>query len=233
MAEEKCVVLLHEKCEGAGIFEDVIKDAGVEFRYIELFNGADVPEGIRRGQRLLIMGGPMNVYQEKEYPFLREEDLLIKEALKEELPVLGICLGAQLIAKAAGARVREGKVKEIGWYKIRLTEEGKRDRIFSLFKDEFTVFQWHGDTFDLPSNAIPLAENDLYLQTFKLQTAYALQFHLEVTEEMIKDWLEVYESELRSLEGVIYPDEILNDAKRYLYELNLQAREFILRWLKR
>ncbi|RMD68033.1 MAG: type 1 glutamine amidotransferase, partial [Gammaproteobacteria bacterium] len=140
MAAERCLVLLHEECEGAGVFENLLIEKGLETRHVELYKGRRVPEDIGPGERLLIMGGPMNVYEEERYPFLRDEDRLIKRALGTGAPVLGICLGAQLIAKAAGARVWQGPEKEIGWGEVRLTEEGRRDPLFKGFPVEFPVF---------------------------------------------------------------------------------------------
>ena len=226
----KVLVLQHESCETLGVFEEELQKRDIQSRYVKVYEEA-VPKSFKGFSKIIILGGPMNVYEEETCPFLRAEDVLIKEALKKRVPLLGICLGSQLIAKAAGAKVRKGPEKEIGWYTIRLTEEGKRDRLFNRFKDEFKVFHWHGDTFDLPAGAVPLAENDLYLQAFRLESAYALQFHLEVTEEMIKDWLSRYEDEVRSLKGFIDPGKIIVDTERHAKDLNKSAKMFIEKWL--
>ncbi len=226
----KFLVIQHEACEPLGAFENGLEERGIEYEYVRLFE-EDVPENLDGYSGLIIMGGPMNVYQEDEYPFLRAEDVLIKEALKNNLPILGVCLGAQLIAKAAGARVKKGSKKEIGWYKIRLTEEGKRDPVFSMFEEEFRVFQWHGDTFDIPDGAVKLAENSLYNQAFRIKNAYALQFHIEVTEEIIKDWMRKYDEEVRSLKGQIDPEEILKDTGRYIGQLNRLSHQFLSTWI--
>lgn len=217
----KFLVLQHEACEPLGYFEEI---SNVEYEYSRLYEG-DSPKSLLEYSGLIIMGGPMNVYQEREHPFLKDEDLLIKEALKKGLPTLGICLGSQLIAKAAGAKVWKGPEREIGWYKVRLTDEGKRDKIFSMFEDRFTVFQWHGDTFDLPEGAVLLAKNDLYNQAFRIGNAYGLQFHLEVTGEMIKDWMREYQKEIQSLN--INTGKILEDTKRNIHTLNQCVSEFI------
>ncbi len=225
----KFLVLQHEACEPLVYFEE-----SIEYEYSKLYEwglSGDFPGDLQEYSGLIIMGGPMNVYQEEKYPFLKDEDLLIKEALKTGLPTLGICLGSQLIAKAAGAKIYKGQEKEIGWYKVGLTEEGKRDRIFDMFEDRFMVFQWHGDTFDLPKGAVLLAKNDLYYQAFRLGNAYALQFHLEVTEDMINDWIKEYRGEIQSLGGVISTERILTDTKRNIGALNQCAGEFISRFL--
>ncbi|MEE8403613.1 MAG: type 1 glutamine amidotransferase, partial [Candidatus Hydrothermarchaeaceae archaeon] len=134
----KFLVLQHKACEPLGYFESAL-----DYEYFRLYDG-EFPEGLQGYSGLIILGGPMNVYEGKRYPFMKDEDVLIKEALKTGIPTLGICLGAQLIAKAAGAKVWKGREKEIGWYEVGLTKEGKRDRIFSMFESPFTVFQWHG-----------------------------------------------------------------------------------------
>ncbi len=158
----KFLVLQHKACEPLGYFESAL-----DYEYFRLYDG-EFPEGLQGYSGLIIMGGPMNVYEEEKYPFLKDEDLLIKEALKTGMPTLGICLGAQLIVKAAGAKVWKGREKEIGWYEVGLTKEGERDRIFGMFEDRFTVFHWHGDTFDLPEGAVLLARSGLYNQAFRI-----------------------------------------------------------------
>jgi GMP synthase-like glutamine amidotransferase len=141
----------------------------------------------------------MNVYEEDRYPFLRKEDLFIKESIQRGRNLLGICLGAQLIAKALGAKVFRSPVKEIGWYDMVLTEEGSRDHLFSHFPETFPVFQWHKDTFDIPKAGKLIAtSNPVLHQAFRYgENAYGLQFHLEVPGEMIQEWMETYEEEFR------------------------------------
>ncbi|MEK7846897.1 MAG: type 1 glutamine amidotransferase, partial [Nitrospinota bacterium] len=129
--EKKVLVLKHISIEGGGTIEDYLKSNGWKIDIRELQDGDSVPSKIDY-DGVVILGGPMNVYEEDKYPFLKDEDRLIKELIKKEIPTLGICLGAQLIAKAAGAKVTKNIVrqihqKEIGWYKVRLTEDGKKD----------------------------------------------------------------------------------------------------------
>jgi GMP synthase-like glutamine amidotransferase len=139
----------------------------------------------------------MNVYEEDRYPFLIEEDLFIKEAIQRGKSILGICLGAQLIAKALGAKVFKAPVKEIGWYDVSLTRIGSIDPFFSHLPRTFSVFQWHGDTFEIPHSAILIATSSLVPhQAFRYgDNAYGLQFHLEVTQDIIREWMESYAEE--------------------------------------
>ena len=133
----------------------------------------------------------MNVDETEKYPFLAAEIEWIRQAVAARLPVLGICLGSQLLAKACGAKVFSNPVKEIGWYVIQVTPEGEDDPLFGDCGRSIEVFQWHGDTFDLPPGAVHLAQSPLCKhQAFRVgESAYGLQFHMEMTAAMVDDWL--------------------------------------------
>ena len=217
------LVFQHVATEGLGIIDKALKQKRVAADFIKIFKGERIPNNIHGYDGLIVLGGPMGVYEEDIYPFIKDAVLLIKSALKNDVPILGICLGSQLLAKAAGADVYKGKKKEIGWYKVQLTDEGKRDGLFIGLPDEFTVFQWHGDTFDMgadlksdPSSC--LASSELFPhQIIKVgKNAYGLQFHLEVTEEMIREWIDVNGKELASVQSYINPQEILKATPRYI-----------------
>jgi GMP synthase-like glutamine amidotransferase len=141
---------------------------------------------------VVILGGPMNVYEEDNYPFLALEDAFIKMVLREKIPFLGICLGAQLLAKACGAKVTKSDYKEIGWFEVDLTPEGKQDGLFRGLPHTIPVFQWHEDTFAVPDGGILLGTSALCRnQAFRVgDSAYGLQFHTEVTPDMVKAWAE-------------------------------------------
>lgn len=215
----KGLIIKNINIEGPGRLGEFLLSEGIPLDSIELHNGNKIPEDLNSYRFIIILGGPMNVYEEEKYPFLRDEDRLIKEALKIRIPVIGICLGAQLIAKAAGAKVLKNPVKEIGWYKISLTEKGLADPLFKGLEKEFLVFQWHGDTFSVPKGGVQLAESTLCKnQAFKIGSAYGLQFHIEVTPEMIKNWIDSYKEELNLLKGIIDPERIINETPRYMPE---------------
>lgn len=145
----------------------------------------------RRYAGLVVMGGPMGVYERDRHPFLKDEIRLIQQFIALNKPVLGICLGAQLIAHALGARVYPNRKKEIGWFPLRLTKESRQDPLFQKLPTSCTVFQWHGDTFDLPRGAALLARSPLCRhQAFRWgDRVWGLQFHVEVDKTMILDWL--------------------------------------------
>jgi GMP synthase (glutamine-hydrolysing) len=191
----------HIDIEGPGTIADFLDSNNVPHRTISPFDGDAYPDDPAACSAIVSLGGPMNVYEEEKYPFLKLEDSFLKDAVKKEVPILGICLGAQLLAKAVGAKVERAKAKEIGWYKIPLTSEGKEDPLFHGIDNELNVFQWHGDTFNIPDGGKHLAESKLCPnQAFKYgRNAYGIQFHVEVTEQMIIEWTKAYKDELDTL----------------------------------
>ena len=173
---------------------DFLKAQGEPFRIVELGAGEKLPADPKDFKAVVVLGGPMNVDEEDRYPFLKPENDFIQKVLKAEIPYLGICLGSQLLAKAAGARVVKSPVKEIGWYQIQLTAEGKKDPLFDGFRPEDPIYHWHGDMFQIPStvNCWPL--HRVVLIRLKVgKNAYGLQFHVEVTDKSIKEeWCDEY-----------------------------------------
>jgi GMP synthase (glutamine-hydrolysing) len=194
------LIIKHVDIEGPGLIEYCLRQRKIPYQILCL--GTDdllpKPDGFTH---IVLLGGPMNVYEEDRYPFLRGEDLFIKEAIQRGKHILGICLGAQLIAKALGAKVTRAPSKEIGWYDVSLTEEGCGDPFFASLPKTFRVFQWHEDTFEIPKWAKLLATSTAVPnQAFRYgDNAYGLQFHLEVTTEMIRAWMEEYKEEAPSL----------------------------------
>lgn len=180
--------------EGPGTIADYLHAEKMPFSLCDLSIGDAVPDP-GPFTHLLIMGGPMAVYEMDRYPYLKNEARLIDQAVKANKHVLGVCLGAQMVAHALGARVYAGGRKEIGWYEVAITPEGMKDPLMSSLaldgKSAAQVFQWHGDTFDLPSGAVRLASSELYPnQAFRFSDrVYALQFHIEVTPKIVFDWL--------------------------------------------
>ena len=178
----------HVPFEHLGRIEPELERRGIGIDYADLYQpGAAAPDPARY-DGLIFMGGAMSVND--GLPYLEREARWIAQAMEAGRPVLGVCLGAQLIAKALGARVYRNPVKEIGWFEIELTGEGAADPLFAGAAQRETVFQWHGETFDLPPGARWLASSPACRhQAFRIgDSAYALQFHLEVTPEMIADW---------------------------------------------
>jgi len=191
---KKVLFIKHIAIEGPGTLEAFLNKHNIATETIELYE-EDLyllSLDLRKYVAVVILGGPMNVYEEDKYPYLNWEDSLIKEALKSQIPLLGICLGAQLIAKAAGAKIHQAPQKEIGWFDVYLREEARSETLFNGINGILKVFQWHEDTFALPDGAVLLAQSNSINQAFRIGNAYGLQFHIEVTTDMVKEWANYY-----------------------------------------
>ncbi len=227
------LIIRHVEVEGPGLIEDCLRKDNIPYQILDLEFNPRFPK-LDGFTHIILLGGPMNVYEEDRYPFLKNEDLFIKEAIQRGKRILGVCLGAQLIAKALGAKVYKAPVKEIGWYDMTLTEEGAKDPLFSFFPKSFPAFQWHGDTFDLPSAGKLMATSSpVRNQAFRYgENAYGLQFHLEIIETMIQEWMNEYEKEFGEAEHPHFSkDEIMRDTKRKWAEYSNQGKMFISRFL--
>jgi GMP synthase (glutamine-hydrolysing) len=184
------LILKHIENEGPGLIGGLFTADEWKTSVIELWKGEELPSDFDEISCVVVMGGPMNVYEEESYPFLKAEDAFIRNAVERGIPFLGICLGAQLLAKAFAAQVWKAPEREIGWRKVALTESARDDALFQGVADPI-VFQWHEDTFDLPDNAVLLAEGEICRnQAFRIgRWAYGLQFHIEASGDMVMDWI--------------------------------------------
>jgi GMP synthase-like glutamine amidotransferase len=210
----RVLVIMHVESEGPGFFGDLLAGAGADVRIARLHRGDRLP-GAGDVDAAFSMGGPMNVYEEVAHPFLRDEDRFLKEAADRGLPVLGICLGAQLIAKAAGAAVTKNPVREVGWGTVALTADGERDALFRELPDLLPVLQWHEDTFAVPAGGTLLATGtECRNQAFRHRNSWGLQFHLEADRALLKEWFAAA-PELRA---------ILHRYDELVPELGLHAR---------
>jgi GMP synthase (glutamine-hydrolysing) len=206
---KKVFAFRHVLHEHLGTIEDAFRRSMIPFEYLDLAVQPDHPVELDLASGLVLMGGPMSVND--PLPYISRELYLIDQAHRLGLPVLGVCLGAQLIAKAAGARVYRNEVKEIGWFPIQRRAEAAADPLFRHFDDTETVFQWHGETFDLPTGAVWLARSPACEhQAFRLgPKTYALQFHIEVTAAMVAEWCRQDDAcgDAREAGGPIDPEE--------------------------
>jgi GMP synthase (glutamine-hydrolysing) len=228
------LIIKHVDIEGPGLIEYCLKQIKISYQILCLDADIHLPK-LDDFTHIIILGGPMNVYEEDRYPFLRKEDLFIKEAIQRGKFILGICLGAQLIAKALGAKVSKAPVKEIGWYDVSLTRIGSRDPLFSNLPKRFPVFQWHEDTFEIPKAGKLVATSSLVPhQAFRYgDNAYGLQFHLELTEDMIQEWMETYEDEFRSVQNSPFSKtEILTETEIKIGTYTRRGRQFLMNFFR-
>jgi GMP synthase (glutamine-hydrolysing) len=201
---KEVVAIRHVAFEHLGIFAPLLSGRGFRIRYLDAgisdLTGADAlgPD------LLVVLGAPIGAYEEAQYPFLVQELRLLERRLAADRPTLGICLGAQLMARVLGSRVYAGRAKEIGWAPVDLTPPGQRSCLAELSSCDFQVLHWHGDTFDLPQAAMVLASTEITQnQAFSVgNKILGLQFHLEVDPAEIERWLIGHAHEIRACEGV-------------------------------
>ncbi len=181
-------LLQHVPYESPGWILSWLGGHNVPFRTINLYQNDPLPD-MEEVSGLVIMGGSMNVYEEKTYPWLAAEKMFIHQFIKSGKPVLGICLGAQLIAASLGARVKRNPALEIGWYPVEILDDRQPEKLKGIFPSYFQTFHWHGDTFEVPLGAVLFASSEgCSNQGFVMgEHVLAIQFHPEITEEGIED----------------------------------------------
>jgi GMP synthase-like glutamine amidotransferase len=192
--------------EGPGTIEDYFLLKGIPYTVVDLCKGEALPDATSF-DTLIMLGGPMSVNDDISY--IRQEEDVVREFASRGKKMLGVCLGAQIMAKALGAKVYKGPAPEVGWLDITLCEEGLRDTLMLRMaghqdvddiRNKIKVFHWHGETFDIPKGASRLAFSDLYPnQAFRYGRGYAFQFHIEVSEEIIYEWMSGEKIDMNSL----------------------------------
>jgi GMP synthase (glutamine-hydrolysing) len=198
-ASPNLLVIRHEPCSSLGMLQAAVKNAQVPFRYLDISQGEVLAEPIAHYSHIVILGGAISAYEDDRYSFLQTEFKLIETAIAQQIPLLGICLGSQILARVLGAHVYRGEAgREAGWCDLQLTERGQQDALFQGFPDRFKVFESHQDTFDLPPQCVHLAMSSMYPnQSFRYgSTVWAIQFHLEMDEQALGDCASIIEREL-------------------------------------
>jgi GMP synthase (glutamine-hydrolysing) len=230
----RLLVLQHISCEPPGVFAEVMRERGVEPVPVELDENEPLPDW-REFDAVLVMGGPMGADDDKDHPWLTAEKQLVREVVEAGRPLLGVCLGVQLLASALGAQVRTMESPELGLLPVELTPEGREHPLFEGVEDPFPSLQWHGDTFDLPDGAVRLASSPVAAnQAFQAgERSFGIQFHLEVTREMAREWAEVpeYRAYLAQALDEERANAFLAELEQRADELHPTARRLFGNWL--
>jgi GMP synthase-like glutamine amidotransferase len=213
------LLVQNTRIEGSGYLGELLTEDGFNIQSVNAKHES-LPE--KQYSLVVVLGAPESAND--NLPYLQEEQKLIRQSVDQNTPVLGICLGSQLIAKTFGGKVYPGPKKEIGFYNDLIPQADSS--LFSGFENPFTVFHWHGDTFDLPEGAVRLASSEDYQnQAFQFKSAVGLQFHLEVNEEMVNLWLDKTEEKLQSI-PYIDPQKIRSDIDENISIVKTNMRNF-------
>ncbi|RAJ66856.1 GMP synthase-like glutamine amidotransferase [Streptomyces sp. Amel2xB2] len=198
------LVVQHARDEGPYVLGEALAAAGLRMRLCRVWAGDPVPENLSGTEALVVMGGPQSAHSDDGFPSRRAELALLRRALDAEVPVLGVCLGAQLLAVAAGGAARPGTGLQVGWGEVRLSPEAARDPLFAGTRERLRVLHWHGDTMDIPDGAVPLASCERYpVQAFRTGgAAWGLQFHLEVDETAVDAFATAFPHEAAAAPGL-------------------------------
>ncbi|MFL6548622.1 MAG: glutamine amidotransferase-related protein [Povalibacter sp.] len=233
----KLLVLQHVPSEPLGVLDPLLRAAGLRIRYVNFARDPFAQVDVSRYDGLIVLGGPMNVDQIESYPHLLHEIDVVRGALTREIPTLGICLGAQLLAAALGAHVHPNPVREIGWYPLQLSSSAKHDALFQHLDSSTPVFQWHAYTFTEPNDTVHLASSaSCANQAFRYRDfAYGLQFHLEVDAALIRRWLQHSElqRELEPLGGETHARTVEAQTSEYLQRSQAQAAALFSAFIQR
>jgi GMP synthase (glutamine-hydrolysing) len=234
-AQPTLLVLQHADCEPPGAYEDELVARAIPLERVLLEDGDQLPDW-RDFAGIVAMGGAMGAYEDALHPWLGPEKRLIAEAVAAGKPYWGVCLGAQLLAASLGARVGPGPATELGVLAVQLTDAAAADPVFADAPFAFSSLQWHGDTFELPAGAIQLARSNLYeQQAFVVGSAYALQFHLEVTSQLALQWMEIpaYVQEVEELRGAGATEALIEQVRGCEAQSVALARSLFGNWLER
>lgn len=229
----RVLAIVQQSDAGPGVFAEAIRDAGGE---LDEWTPPEQPEPASDPlgyDAVLVLGGAMNVDEEERHEWMAEEKALLRELLARDVPLLGLCLGGQLVAEAAGAEPRRAARPEIGWHQVEVTPEGADDPLLAPLTPSFEAFQWHSYEFPLPPDAVPLARGEVCLQGARVgERAWALQFHPEVSRADALHWIEDYRSDPDAVRIGIDPAVLGPETEAKIGAFNELGRELCLRWLE-
>jgi GMP synthase (glutamine-hydrolysing) len=228
----RVLAIVHQGDAGPGVFADAMDSGGVQLDTWLRAEEELPPRDLRDYAAVITFGGAMHADQESGHPWLADEKALLRELLERGAPLLGVCLGAQLLAAAAGATVGPAREPEIGWHDVTLTAEGTQDPVLAPFAPGFNGFQWHSYEFALPPGAVPLARSAVCLQAFRLHdVAWGIQFHAEVTRADAEAWIDDYRSDEDAVRIGLDHVELRRRTREAIDDWNQLGRELCERFL--
>ncbi|MEK6274992.1 MAG: type 1 glutamine amidotransferase [Actinomycetota bacterium] len=215
----RVLALVHGDIVGPSLFADVIEQAGHDLDVVTPASWSASPGDPGHFDALLAFGGVMHANEEAEHPWLREENAFLRQALDAGIPTLGICLGAQLLAKAAGSSIGPAPEPEVGWHEVELTDAARRDPLFGSMPESFHAFEWHYYAYSVPSGGVELARSAVCTQAFRIgERAWGVSFHPEVTAAQIEEWLDL------GLEMPVSPRTVERDTRQRIDRWNELGR---------
>ncbi len=225
-------IFRHVDCEGPGYLVDVLERNGLDFELIKVDRGEPVPPQINDVSALVFMGGSMSAND--KLPWITEELDLVKRAIDKNIPVLGHCLGGQLMSKALGGVITQNPVKEFGWHKVTKQNNNAADEWLAEVPSSFDAYHWHGETFSLPPGTMPVLSSQYCPnQGFVIGNSLALQCHIEMTEDLVREWTNRFSDELaepsKSIQSVEQQLDNLTDRTQNLQKA---ADSIYMRWLR-
>ncbi|HSS43352.1 MAG TPA: hypothetical protein VLK37_12480 [Solirubrobacterales bacterium] len=228
----RVLAIVHQRDAGPGVFAKAIGDAGGTLDEWTLAERPQPPSDPLGYDAVLVLGGAMNVDEGERHGWIAEEEALLRELLARGVPLLGLCLGGQLLAAAAGAAPRRAPRPEIGWHQVEVTAEGEDDPLLGPLAPNFEAFQWHSYEFPLPPGAVPLARSEVCLQAARIgQRAWALQFHPEVSRADALHWVEDYRSDPDAIRIGVDPAVLGPETEAKLAGFNELGHGLCRRWL--
>jgi GMP synthase-like glutamine amidotransferase len=224
----RVLAVTHGPSVPGGVFDEAVESAGHVLERWQVPDGGS-PDPARSYDAVMVFGGSQHPDQDDQFGWLGHEEEFLREVLAEEVPVFGVCLGAQMLARAAGASVGPSSAPEIGWLDVALTADGAADPVLGVLPARATVFQWHHYTFSLPPSGKALADSEVSLQAFRLgeRPAWGIQFHAEVTRAMVSAWVEEDPDDLP-----MPADELRAESEARMEQSNAQGRALALAFLQ-
>jgi GMP synthase (glutamine-hydrolysing) len=229
----RALAIVHQPDAGPGVFADEMRERGVELdEWMLSERGTGPPLEIADYDAVLTFGGAMHADQEDRHPWLRFEKDFLAAILDDEMPILAVCLGSQLLAEAAGGTARRASESEIGWFEIEVNEEGAGDAVIGPLAPSFTAFQWHSYEAVPPNGTTVLARTPVCSQAFRIgERAWGIQFHAEVTAADVSKWIDDYRSDEDALRIDLDPGALREETERRIADWNRLGRELCGRFL--